>query len=383
LISLTGSWLQLAALTWLAYALTGTSRWPALVGAAQVLPTFLLGGWGGSLADRWSKRWLIFACQAGLLLLALALAGGIALGVATPGFLLGAACVIGVVNAIDLPARLSFVIDMVGRDDLANAIALNSLLFNTARAVGPALGGVLLPWLGPAPCFLFNGLSFAAVLVALALMRLPEPVQPPASRPSGASVVQGFAYLGRRPALVLVLILSGAMSFFAWPVLSLLPAVSDRQLGLGTDGYAALLSAVGCGALVAALVVASFGSRVRRGWFLGGGVVLTAAGVAGLAVAGSLPLAVVCATLTGGGMIAYFATGQAVMQLGSADHNRGRIMGIWSAVLCGAHPLGHLSAGLAADRWGAPPVLADMGLGIAVAALVVVGAWACLRHERA
>ncbi len=382
LVSLTGSWLQLAALTWLAYDLTHTSSWPALISAAQVLPTFVLGGWGGGLADRWPKQWLIFTCQALLLVLALALAAGVAWGLATPGFLLAVAGACGIVNAIDLPSRLSFVIDMVGREDLPNAIALNSLLFNTARAVGPALGGAILPWLGPATCFLLNGLSFGAVLVALAAMRLPPQPQTPTARPKGVSVAEGFAYLGRRPNLVLLLILSGAMSFLAWPLLSLLPAVSDRQLGRGTEGYSALLSAVGCGALVAALIVASFSTRVRPRWFLGAGLVLTAAGVAGLAGTHGLASAVVCATLAGSGMIAFFATGQAVMQLGSADYNRGRIMGIWSAVLCGAHPLGHLVAGRAADRWGAPYVLTYMGLGVAVAATVILLAWVYLRLKR-
>jgi MFS family permease len=382
-VSLTGSWLQTAALTWLAYDLTGQSRWPALVGAAQVVPTCLLGGWGGSLADRRPKRWLIFTCQAALLALAMLLAGGLALGLASPWFLLAVAVVIGVVNAIDLPARLSFVIDMVGRDDLPNAVALNSLSFNVARATGPALAGLLLPLLGPAVCFLLNGLSFVTVLAARAAMRLPRHAGTLAARRPSTSMAQAFAYLGRRPALVLLLVLAGAMSFFVWPMLTLLPAVADVQLGRGTDGYAALLSAVGCGALVAALLVATFGSRAGRAWFLAAGVVLSAVGLVGLAGGGALPDGLAFATLAGAGMIAFFATAQAVMQLGSAEENRGRIMGIWSAVLCGAHPLGHLCAGLAADQWGTPPVLAGMALGVAAAGAAVLIARARLRKQAA
>jgi MFS family permease len=378
LISLTGTWLQTAALTWLAYDMTGQSRWPALVGAVQVMPTFVLGGWGGTLADRWPKRPLIFGSQALLLVLALLLAGLVLSGTATVWHLLAVATACGLVNAVDLPARLAFVIEMVGREDLVNAVALNSLLFNTARLVGPAAAAVLLR-LGPGLCFLLNGLSFVAVLAALAAMRLPpaRPAAPGVER--GTSLWAGFAYLGRRPQLVLLVVLSGAMSFFGWPVLSLLPAVADRQLGLGKEGYSGLLSAVGGGALVAALAVASFGTGARRGRLLALGVALASAGLGGLALVRDLPAALGFCTLAGGGLILFFATSQAVMQLGSADHNRGRVMGIWSMLLSGAHPLGHLSAGPAADRWGVPPVLGGEALGIAAAGGLVLLAWLALK----
>src|SRR4051794_40803996 len=192
LVSLTGSWVQGAALVWLAYALTGASRWPALVSAAQVLPTCLLGAWGGSLADRRPKRALIFACQSGMLLLAVLLAALVLWGPRSPWPLLAVAAAGGLLNAIDLPARLAFVIEMVGRDDLPNAVALNSLQFNVARAVGPALGAWVLSALGPVSCFLSNALSFVAVLLALALMRLPPPEAGGPRRDPEASLLEGF-----------------------------------------------------------------------------------------------------------------------------------------------------------------------------------------------
>src|SRR3954447_22600805 len=173
-VSLTGSWVQTAALTWLAWDLTRQSRWPALVSAAQILPMLLLSVWGGGLADRLSRRLLIFLSQFGLLLLAFFLAALVAFDRVTPLALLVVSLFIGAVNAIDTPARLAFVFDMVGRDDLMNAVALNSLVFNAARAIGPALGAVALPWVGLAGCFFLNGLTFIAVLLALAAMRLPQ-----------------------------------------------------------------------------------------------------------------------------------------------------------------------------------------------------------------
>jgi len=410
-VSVTGSWAQSAAQMWLAYELTHENRWPALVGAMQVLPTAVLGAWGGSLADRMPKRGLIFLTQAALLLLALLLGGLVLLGQVTPWHLLAVATAAGIVNAIDLPARLAFVIDMVGRDDLPNAIALNSMLFNLARMFGPIVSGVLFSLVGrggagqtaAGVCFLLNGLSFVAVLAALAWMELPPSPLPPARGASKGrppltlrmnreeeSLWAGFRYLSRHPRLVLLLGLAGAMSLFGWPILSLLPAVADQRLRGSTQAYAWMLSAIGGGAGLASLLVASFHTPRRRRWFLAAGVALASSSLLGLALVRSLPLAVGCCALLGCGLILFFPTSQSIMQLSSADQVRGRVMGIWSMVLSAAFPLGHLLAGNAADRWlndvplkgvfrrwlavgpgessGLPLVLALMGLGIAAAA---------------
>ncbi len=408
-VSVTGSWAQSAALMWLAYELTHENRWPALVGAMQVLPTAVLGAWGGSLADRRPKRALIFLTQTTLLLLALILGGLVLLGQATPWHLLAVATAAGLVNAIDLPARLAFVIDMVGRDDLPNAIALNSMLFNLARMLGPIVSGVLFSLVGrggmgqmaAGVCFLLNGLSFVAVLAALAGMKLP-PRQgirarsvsdgQPVAYASG-SFTAGFRYLGQHPRLILLLVLSGSMSLFGWPILSLLPAVADQRLHGSTGAYAWMLSAIGGGAGFASLVVASFNTVQTRRWFLAAGAGLASSSLVVLAAARSLPLAVGCCMFLGCGLILFFPTSQSIMQLGSADHVRGRVMGIWSMVLSAAFPLGHLLAGNAADCWlndgsinaalgrwlsvkpgeasGLPVVLTLMGLGIAAASALV------------
>lgn len=378
-VSVTGSWAQSAALTWLAYDLTKESSWPALVGAMQVLPTSVLGIWGGSLADRWPKRPLIFLSQATLLLLAVLLGLLVLRGHVTPWHLLAVAAAAGIVNAIDLPARLAFVIDLVGREDLPNAIALNSMLFNLARMVGPVVSGVLFALVGCGEtgqaaagiCFLLNGLSFLAVLAALAWMELPPRTREKSKVDAADSLWEGFRYLSRHPQLILLLVLSAAMSLFGWPILSLLPAVADQRLHAQTDAYAWMLSAIGGGAGFASLLVASFASTLRRRWFLAAGVGLASSSLLCLAMAHSLPLAVGCCALLGCGLILFFPTSQAIMQLSSDDRVRGRVMGIWSMVLSGAYPLGHLLAGQAADRYGLPLVLILMGLGIAAASAVV------------
>jgi MFS family permease len=374
LVSLTGSWVQTAALTWLAYVLTNQSLWAGLIFAAQVLPTSLLGTLGGSLADRWPKRGLLLTTQSILLLLAVLLAAIVLAGRVNPWHLLAVSFLTGLVNAVDFPARLSFVVDMVGRDDLINAVALNSLMFNIARVVGPAIGSLALPLLGAGYCFLFNGLSYVAVLGALWCMDV-RGVTPAADRVQQPSLFAGFHFLAHQPGIVLLLLLTGAMCFFAWPILSLLPALADKTLHVseGGSGYGALLCFFGVGALLAALLVASFGSLTRRRLFLGAGVGVSATALAGLSLVQSLPQAAAVCTLLGAGLILFNSTSQAVTQLSATDGNRGRVMGVWSMVVSGAMPLGNLVAGMAADRWGVPLVLTAQGLGIAGAATVVLG----------
>ena len=311
----------------------------------------------------------------------MALAGMVAFGFVSPPALLGAAFLIGVVNAIDTPARLAFVVDMVGRDDLVNAVALNSLVFNVARVVGPALGMAALPLVGIAGCFFLNGLTFVAVLFALAAMRLPARASTPPPDTHLASS-GGFRHLAARPGLLLLLALAGTMAFFGWPVLALLPALSDQSLAAGSSGYASLLSAIGVGALVGALVVATFGTPARRSLLISLGVAVGAASLAGLAASSTLPAACAFCAAAGCGLILFFATAQATMQLGAGEHNRGRIMGIWLVVLSGAQPAGNLVAGYLADTYGVPFALAALSAGIAVTGSLV-GIAALSRRVRA
>jgi MFS family permease len=391
LVSLVGTWMQTTALTWLAYQITETNRWPAFVTAAQILPTFLLGPWGGALADRWPKRPLIFWMQSAFLVLALLLAWLVLHGTVQPWQLLMVSAATGVVTAVDLPARLSFVMDMVGRDDLTNAVALNSLLFNSARAFGALMAGWLMTELGPGQCFLANAASYLAVLLALSKMDISGLPSTPRNRATDETQIkhgikepsfrvysvfhpwlrisnfafrilfEGFRYLAARRALVFLLLLAGSTAFWGWPFLALLPALAV-QFGHGAQGTAWLFSGVGVGALAAALTVATFGSPSRSWAFIAVGVVLVVAGLLGLAFSPDIGTAVIFAALTGFGLILFLATSQSVFQLSSEEHNRGRVMAIWAVVLSGAVPLGNLLAGLAADEWGLPPVLTALGL---------------------
>jgi MFS family permease len=369
LVSLTGTWMQNAALVWLAYRLTGESKWAALVSAAQILPTFFFGAWGGALADRWPKRSLIFSTQSAFLLLALVLAALTFLGIITPWQLLLVTLVNGLVQAIDLPARLAFVMDMAGREDLMNAVALNSLLFNVARVVGPAISGFLMRWLAPEACFFANAVSYAAVLWALAQMELAVTVQRVDQREGLHGFLEGLAYLARRKELAFLMMLVITTALCGWPSQSLLPALAEHVLGSDEVGYSWMLSGTGFGALAAAWTLATFGSMEERRQLIRTGIGLVSFGLLTLSVAGNLPLAMACCGLIGFGLILFLATTQSIIQLSAGEHNRGRVMAVWAMTQSGAVPLGSFLAGVAADRWNVPLVLRILGLTCAIAAL--------------
>lgn len=381
LISLVGTWVQVTALMWLAFSLTGTSRWPALIAAAQMAPACLLGAWGGVLADRRPRRQLVLQTQLALMLLAFTLAALVASGAATVWHLLILALGIGTINAIDLPARLALLVELVGKKDLVNAVGLNSMMFNLARAAGPALGIMLLPHCGPAVCFLLNGFSYMAVLAALFCMHLATPTPAARHDDDWQALREGIRYVLGHPILRVVLPLTIVVAMFGWPILALLPAIAERLLYAGNSGYSSLLSALGVGALLAAFAIAACGSVRRRWFFLGLGVILAATGLFGLSFVPSLLLGMLCTAAVGAGLVCFFATSQAVFQLSAADTNRGRVMSIYSIVLMGATPLGNLVTGPAADRWGEPLVLRAQAL-LVVAAAVTTGVFRWVRRAR-
>jgi MFS family permease len=369
LVSLVGTWMQQTALVWLAFKVTGQSKWPALVSVAQIFPTFLLGAWAGALADRVPKRTLIIATQSGFLLQALVLALLAYAGILGPWEMVMLSILGGVIQAVDLPARLAFVMDMAGREDLINAVALNSLLFNVARVVGPACAAWMLIWLAPWTCFLLNALSYVAVIWALASMDISGSVRA-ASVPRGRqSLLDGFHYLIGHRDLAFLILLAGTTSLCGWPFTSLLPALTDHQLHAQESGYSLLVSATGVGAFMAAWALATFGSVRRPGLLIGLGVGMLILGLLGLALAQDFTLAILCCGAIGFGLILFLATSQTVLQLRSEEYNRGRIMGIWAMTMSGAVPLGNLIAGPAADRWGEPIILQVLGITCALSAL--------------
>lgn len=382
IVSFTGSWIQNAALMWLVFDRTNDPIWPPLLLVAQVGPTLLLGTLGGALADRWPKKRLVLITQSLFLMNALALTLLLATDRVEPLIILGLQLANGVVQSLDLPTRLAFVPDLVPRVDLINAVSLNSLLFNCARAIGPAVAGLLFAlsanlleagWfpgrravnVGAMWCFSLNSLSYAAVLMALWHIDCPgERVGP---RPE-SSTWDGIRYVLARRNLAGLLLFTGLFSALAWPALSLFPAYTRLALGYAEQEYSMLVSGLGSGALVAALLNASFGNVSRRRFFLGSGAGLAAVGLGGLALVQTLPGATGMAALLGFGLVLYLSTGQSAMQLSVTDDVRGRVMALWAITLSVSAPVGHLLAGFAATIWPVRSVLIALALGVVLLA---------------
>jgi predicted MFS family arabinose efflux permease len=270
--------------------------------------------------------------------------------------------------------------DLVPREDLINAVGLNSLLFNLARAVGPAVAGLLFVLanqvttgrdavtLGAVCCFALNAASFLAVLVALRGIRVPEHHE---DKPPPGSGWDGVRYLRENTRLGAVVLLTFVVCVFGWPVLTLLPAYTRLQLGLAEQTYSLLVSSLGAGALVGALATATFGTPARRRMFLLIGVSATAGGIFGLALAADRVSAALGCGGVGFGLILFLSTGQSTLQLAVPDEKRGRVMALWAMTLSASAPLGHLLAGQCATTFGVAAVLKGMALGTALSAVVL------------
>ena len=377
-VSLIGGWMQTTAQGWLVYQLTGSKVLLGTVAAVGALPLLLLSVWGGSLADRHPKRTLIYFTQTGMMLLAFAFAALVGSGRIQPWHILVLAALGGVAMAFDMPARQAFTVEMTSREDLMNAISLNSSIFNGARVIGPSVAGVLMAHVGIAWCFLLNGLSFVAVLAGLLMMRLPKFVAPGKARSTGRHVVEGFAFVAGHRRVRLLLLLLGVVGIFGWSYSVLLPAYATDILHVGERGYGALLSANGLGALLGALTVATYGSRVRPRLMILGGLWVFSAMLLLLAVVRWYPLVLVCMAVGGWGMLLYFSTTNTLIQTHVSDQMRGRVMGIWALVFGGMMPVGGLESGFLSHAIGVP-------WAVAVGALVCAGAggvaWLVARHN--
>ena len=379
LVSLTGSWMQYTAQGWLVYQLTGSKVLLGTVAAVGSLPMLLLSVWGGSVADRHPKRTVVLLTQTGMMLLAFVFAALVWSGHIQPWHILVLAALGGAAMAFDMPARQAFMVEMTSREDLMNAVSLNSSIVNGARVVGPAVAGFLMAHVGMTWCFLLNGLSFIAVLAGLLMMRLPRFVPPAEPASTGRHVVEGFAYVAGHRRLRILLLLFGVVGIFGWSYSVLLPAYATDILHVGERGYGALLSANGLGALLGALTVATYGNRVRPRRLILGGLWLFSAMLLLLAVVRWYPLVLLCLMVGGWGMLLYFSTTNTLIQTSVSDAMRGRVMGIWALVFGGMMPIGGLESGLLSQAVGVPWT-------VAVGALVCAGAglvtwWAVRRNS--
>jgi len=364
LVSLVGTWMQSVAQGWLMHRLTDSPLMLGLLGFCQFMPVTLLSLWAGVIADRVDRRRLLIITQSCALLQAVALATLTSTGHITPGMLLVLAFCFGVFNAFDLPARQATLVDMVGREDLSNAIALNSAAFNSARILGPAVAGVLLAWIGEQGCFWINALSYLAVIASLFMMRLE-----PAPRDVGdawTSLRDGVRYASGMRSIRNLLVLLALTAGLGFQYMTLLPVFTSKHLAAGPQAYGLLVSAFGLGSLVAALFMTHQLSRwdLRRNLLVG--LSCAALGLGVFAWSRWLWLSMAMGLFAGFGLILYVSSTNTLLQITTDDRYRGRVMSYYTFMFVGTAPFGALLAGAIADRAGAP-------VATSVCALILLG----------
>jgi MFS family permease len=354
MVSLFGTWMQVTAQGFLVYELTRSSAYLGYVGFAAGLPTWVFMPLGGVVADRVRRRTLLLITQLSMMALALILAGLSFLELVRPWEIVLLAFLLGIANAFDAPARHAFVSDLVGRDDLTNAIALNSTIFNSATAIGPAVAGITYALVGPSWCFMINGVSFLAVIVALLRMRL-QPWQRVASSSSTfQDLKEGVRYVFGHPMIRTLISLVLVTSLFGVSFAVLLPAWAVEVLGgdATTNGW--LQSARGIGALIGALLIASLGQFDFKGRLLTFGSFVFPILVLGFSLVRWLPLSLVVLVGTGIALIFIFNLANSLVQTLVRDELRGRVMGIYSLTFFGFLPVGALWIGSMAHSFGEP-----------------------------
>ncbi|HUN89758.1 MAG TPA: MFS transporter [Terriglobales bacterium] len=367
LVSLIGTWMQVIAESWLVYRLTGSAVLLGSIGFASQIPVFLFAPLGGMAADRVSRHRLVIATQASAMTLAMIYATLILTNRITIHEIFVLAALLGGVNAFDIPARQAFMVEMVGREDLMNAIALNSSMFNGARIVGPAVAGVLIARIGEGWCFFANGVSYAAVIAGLLMMRIPKRAE---RRPLGsptAHIIEGFRFVRKNTPIRDILLLLGVISLVAMPYAVLMPIFADRILHGGARGLGLLMGATGIGALLGALTVAAKSGLRGLGKFVG--IAAAGFGVSLVAFSQSRNFWLSFAFLipVGYGMMLETTSSNTLIQAMVPDELRGRVLAVYTMMFMGMAPLGSLFAGIIAHHLGAPLTLAIGGTAAVVA----------------
>lgn len=379
-ISLIGTWMQMVAVGWLVYRLTNSPLLLGLTGFAGQIPVLLLAPLGGVVADQWPLRRLLVITQTLCLVQALLLAGLTLSGTISPAAIIVLSAFLGIINALDMPVRQAFVVEMLADPaDLGNAIALNSLLVNGARLVGPALAGVLIAALGEGLCFLLNGISYIAVIAALLAMRVPVRPARGAIRPIVAELAEGFRYALGFPPIRDVLGLLAVSSLLGMSYATIMPAFVRDVLHGDSRVYGLLLGTTGLGALVGGTLLAARRSARGLGRTIAAGTVLFGGGLCIVAVFRTISLAALLLPIVGLGMMLQIVASNTVLQILVDDDKRGRVMSLYAMAFLGMTPFGSLLVGGLAHSLGTPLALQIGGVCCLLAGLVFAGRLPALR----
>jgi MFS family permease len=366
LISLVGTWMQNVAQGWLVYEMTGSPFKLGIVSFCAGVSVLVFSLWAGVYADRVPKRRLLLATQTAMMALAFMLAADVFAGTVQWWHVAIFAFFLGTANAFDAPTRQAFVVEMVGRKELPNAIALNSAMFNVARIAGPALAGITLAAVGAKWCFVLNGASFLAVIAGLLMMDVKPYVGAASTDSPLRQMREGLGYIRHQPVVRPLIGLVAVSNMFASGYMALLPAFAQDVLHVGTVGYGFMSTAVGVGALAGALAIASLGDYHGKGLMLTAGNLLFPAMVIAVSLSRSYHLTICLLALTGLGFMTQNATANTLVQITVPDKLRGRVMSVYMMVFMGFFPIGALIAGAVAEKFGVP-VGAAFGGSIALA----------------
>ena len=368
LISLIGTWMQTVAQSWLVYRLTGSAFLLGAVGFSSQIPVFLFAPIGGTTADRVNRQRLVIATQTASMILAGILAGLTLSHRVRAPHIFALAALLGVVNAFDIPGRQSFLVDMVGKEDLMNAIALNSSMFNGARIIGPVIAGILVPWIHEGWCFAANSLSYIAVIIGLMLMRVHCPRRTTGRSPI-EDIIEGFQWVNQTKIIRALLLLLGLISLVGMPYTVLMPVFADKILHGGARGLGILMGATGVGAMFGALTLATkTGVKGLGRWVA---MSCAAFGVSLFLFSYStwFWVSVVLLLPAGYSMMLQMACSNTLIQTMVPDQLRGRVMAVYSMMFMGMAPIGALFGGALAHRFGAPITVSTGGIACVLGAI--------------
>jgi predicted MFS family arabinose efflux permease len=375
-----GTWMQAVAQGWLVLLLTNSAFWLGLDAFMATAPGFFLTLLGGVFADLVDRRRLLIYTQVVAGVTALALATLVWTGLVNRWMVLGFSFVTGCCMALASPSYLAMTYDLVGREDLANAVALNSSQFQLSRVVGPALAGVGFSLFGLAGCFYVNGVSFAAVVISLRMVRFERDshaIEAPAHavndrRALWRDLVEGFRYVRHRPRVWSLLMISSVNSLFGAPYFSMIPIYARDIFHLGATGLAWLMGMAGAGAFCGAALLTVMGDFRRKGWFVLGGSLFFGAGVTAFALSTHLHVSYLFLFCLGFAIVTSVAVTNTLLQKLVTDEMRGRVMSMFILSFIGTMPIGNIIAGSASHRFGAPHTLAVGGVIISLFALAMI-----------
>jgi MFS family permease len=370
-ISLVGTWMQQIAMSWLVYRLTNSALLLGIVGFSSQIPVFLLASIAGVYADRWNRHRMLVATQTLSMIQALTLAFLALTGTVHVWQIIALSIAIGVINAFDMPTRQSFIVEIVDKtEDLGNAIALNSFMFNGARLVGPAIAGILIGLLGEGICFLINGLSFVGIIVALLAIKVPKRKKAAHTSRLWHDLKEGYSYAFGFAPMRYILLQLGLMSFMGMAYAVLMPIFAKDILHGGPHTLGFLMAASGIGALTGAVYLASRQTILGLGRFIAYASAIFGMGIIAFSLSKILIVSLFMMFITGFGMIVQMASSNTILQSIVEEDKRGRVMSIYATAIIGMAPIGNLFAGALASRIGAPNTLIVSGIACIIGSLI-------------